>query len=58
MASTASATSTRSLKRSGCVKLADTATRGVAPKVKSAMPSAVCSTASAASARRKAVVQW
>ena len=57
-AATVSSTSTGSLKRSERAKLAWTATRGVAPKVKSAIPSAVCSAASAASARRNTVVQW
>ena len=57
-AATVSSTSTGSLKRSERAKLAWTATRGVAPNVKSAIPSAVCSAASAASARRNTVVQW
>jgi hypothetical protein len=57
-ARTASSTSTGSLKCSGRLNVAATETRGVAPNVKSAIPSAVCSAASAASARRKTVVQW
>ena len=57
-AATVNATSTGSLKRSERAKVAWTATRGVAPNVKSAIPSAVCSAASAASARRNTVVQW
>ena len=58
IAVTARFTSTGSLKRSGRANVACTATRGVAPNVRWTMPSAVCSSASAASARRKTVVQW